>query len=181
MCDHLGSSCWDTCSCCVSRWPDTWLSLMSPWCPLLCKGSVPGHSLLPGAPRAQLQLQPEPPALSASLSTWHELILLSPPWDCWAEGLHNSIPDSSAIQLAFPPGRAWQHPQVSHSSSPPLPTTSPLLRAQICTCLPDMCPAGPVHSKQRRHLQRKGKSKGYCAPGRNQHAFQHLLVSGLRT
>lgn len=89
----------------------------------------------PGLPELNMQLHPEPPALSVSLSTWHELILLPPPWDRWAKGFQNRIPDSSAIQLAFPPGQARQHaqvsPQVSCFNSPLLRATSPFLRAQI--------------------------------------------------
>lgn len=104
-------------TCAPAVWP--------PGCParpcgsLCCaKGQCQFTASCLGLPELNLQLHPEPPALSASLSTWHELILLSPPWDCWAKGFQDSICCSSAIQLAFPPGQARQHAQVAPTPTP---------------------------------------------------------------
>lgn len=106
-------------------------------CGALCCARVSASSQpLPclGLPELNLQLHPEPPALSVSPST-RRAPLTASPWDCWAEGFQNRIPDSSAIQLACPPGQARQHvqvpPQISHSNSPLLRASSLFLRAQI--------------------------------------------------
>lgn len=99
-----------------------------------------------GSQSSNLQLHPEPPVLSGSLSTWHELILLSPPWDCWAKGLQYSIPDSSAIQLAFPAGQARWHAQVP---PPGQPLQLPASRSNIPSPEgSDPTPASPACAQQ---------------------------------
>lgn len=119
-----------------------------PTCPcgaLRCaKGQCQFRASCLGLPELNLQLHPELPARSVSLNTRHELILLARPWDCWAKGFHTSIPDSSAIQLAFPPGQAQQHAQVPKPATRTPASTSNIPFPEGS----DPAPASPTCSQQ---------------------------------
>lgn len=94
---------------------------LSPWCPLLCKGSVPVHSLLPGAPRAQPAAAPGATCTECIPQHMAKAHLTASPWDCWLKVSRTVSYTALQFSWHFQQDKLNSthryHPQVSHSNS----------------------------------------------------------------